>query len=220
VSASQARPAASTAQLPVGAQLGHILMGAHLPAGWGPIHAVQHPEIDSGSLLLPVDGPRPGQYICSAMGSSAGAGDFIYWWARSYASVGLQYRSDAGGLSPAVVNLTIGAFDPGYAARTIALTAKLAGRCRAFKDRYLNRDPVATRTAVVPLLGDQNLYVVSVEREPGVKVTDQVLLARLGNDVVGVDANDAGGGGVRSVTVKGFAAWLISVLQARCGSCT
>lgn len=200
----------SAAQIPTGTQLGHLLVDARLPAGWSQVTGVAHDEQDSGPLPEPVEGPQPRQYVCPAVNGYAQAATFTDWWGRSYASLVVQYPSEQG---PPEVTLTLAAYDPGYAARTMALTAELAGHCESFKDTYVNGYRVTATTTAVAHLGSQNLYLVSVEHTPYGNVTGQVLLVRVGNEIAGVDTNDAGGGSVRPATVQGFAAWLTGLLQ-------
>lgn len=207
---STARPGAPAAHIPTGAQLGHLLLSAHPPAGWRPDNAAAHNEQNTGPFLQPANGPQPGQYKCTAVGSGTLAMDFMAWWNKSEASITLQYPADPG---PPQVDLTLGAFEPGYAAKTIDMTAALASRCRSFKDKYMYNYRNTTSTTVLPHLGNQNLYVQSVAHTPHGKITDRILLVRVGNDLVGVDTNNAGGGNVRPATVKGFAGWLMHLLS-------
>lgn len=202
-----ARPGTSAAP-PTGSQLGEFLKHLKLPAGWSHANGAGGGEVDSGGTARP--GPGPSQVICSRLDSSAYASTFIGWWAESYASQVVTYPPEAQNLPE--VTLTLGVFRPGYAARTMALVSSLAGRCRSFVDHYPPHDPDTVSATAVPHLGDQNLYLTSVERTKDGNITDQVLLTRVGNDIAGVDSNDAGGGAVRPATVKGFAGWLAGLL--------
>ncbi len=209
--AATARPSASATQIPTGTQLGHLLLSARLPAGWGLVTGVPHSESDTGALLQPVVGPQRGQDACPALRSGLMALTFVDWWVRSNAFISVVY---AKGYGPPEVGLTLGAYEPGYAARIMTTVTELARRCRSFRDSYASNYPVTTHATVIVGLGDQNVSVVSVEKERYGSVTGQMILARVGNDLVGVDTNNAGGGNVRPATVRGFAAWLIRVLQS------
>jgi hypothetical protein len=197
--------------IPTGTQLGHLLLSGRLPAGWGQVTGVAHNESDTGALLQPVVAPQRGQDTCPALRSGLMALTFVDWWVRSNASMSVVY---AKGYGPPEVGLVLGAYEPGDAARVMSAVTELARRCRSFRDSYAYNYPVTARATVIAGLGDQNISVVSVEKERYGSVTGQMVLARVGNDLVGVDTNNAGGGSVRPATVRGFAAWLIHLLPS------
>lgn len=208
-------PGSPAAALPLGTQLGQLLKGAHYPAGWKPATAVAHNEIDSGSTLSPGFGPPRKGYVCPAVDSAASALNFTTWWGRSYASIVLQYPGQA--LSTPQVNLTLGAYSPGNAAKTIAQVAALASRCRSFRDQYMSHSRATASTRVIPHLGDQNLFLTSVNDTPNGKLTGQVLLVRSGSYLVGVETTTGTDGHVRPATVQGFAGWLLQLLHSKYG---
>lgn len=201
------RPVPSTAP-PTGTQLGQLLTHTKLPAGWRRASGAGGGATNSGGLAEP--GPGPSQDNCSAVDDIAAAGTFIAWWSESNAALTVEYPHEAQSLPMA--DLALGVFPPGYAAKTMSLVSALASRCRSFVDKLPPHNRVTTSTTVVPHLGDQNLYLTSTAHTKYGNITDQVILARVGNDIVGVNSNDAGGAAVRPATMKGFAAWLAQLL--------
>ena len=204
------RPGASRAAPPTGTQLGQFLAHLTLPAGWSHATGTGGGATNSGGIVNQGPGPAASQKICSVLDSSAYASTFVEWWAESYASQIVTYPRQAQSLPE--VSLSLGVFQPGYAAKTMSLVSALAGHCRSFVDKYPPHDRDTVSAAVVSHLGDQSLYLTSTEHTKDGNITDQVLLVRVGSDVVGVDSNDAGGGAVRPATVEGFAGWLAGLL--------
>jgi hypothetical protein len=206
-------PGAATAALPTGTRLGQILGGASLPAGWSHANGAGGGQGNSGSMYEIGAGPTSYENSCTTVNSVVTALDFVGWWASSYATMVLTYPSNAVNLPQ--VTLTVGAYKPGYAARTMAFAAGLIGRCHSFRDKNLNNDPVTTSVQAIPRLGQQNLLLTSVEGTSNGPVTAHMVLVREGNDIVGADSNNAVGGDVRPATLQGFAAWLLQLLQPK-----
>lgn len=207
--AASPRPGGSPAA-PTGTQLGQFLKHTQLPAGWSHANGAGGGETSSGGTVNPGSGPQPTQNSCSTLDTSAQASTFIEWWAESNASLIVSYPREPQNLPE--VTLSVGVFRPGDAAKTIARLSAQASRCRSFRDKYPPHDRDTVATSTVGHLGDQNLYLASVDYSKDGKITDQVLLVRSGNEVAGVDTNDAGGGAVRAATVRGFAGWLLGLL--------
>jgi hypothetical protein len=204
-------PGASTAAAPpTGVQLGQFLKHLQLPAGWIHARGTGGGETDSGGTVDPGTGPQRSQDNCSTLDSSAQASTFIRWWSESNASMIVTYPRDPQSLPE--VTLSLGVFQPGDAAKAMAKLSALAADCRSFLDKYAPHDRTTVSASVVSHLGDQNVYLTSIDYSKDGKITDQVLLARSGNAMAGVDTNDAGGGAVRAATVQGFAGWLLGLL--------
>jgi hypothetical protein len=210
--ATSPAPGGSTAAPPTGSQLGQFLKHTQLPAGWSHANGAGGGETDSGGTAVPGSGPQPAQNNCSTLDSSAQASTFIQWWAESTASLIVTYPRQPQNLPE--VTLSLGVFRRGDAAKTMARVSAQAGRCRAFRDKYPPHDRDTVATSTVRHLGDQNVYLTSIDYSKDGKITDQLLLVRSGNDIAGVDTNDAGGGAVRAATVQGFAGWLLGLLPA------
>ena len=207
--ATSPRPGGSTAP-PTGTQLGQFLKHTRLPAGWSHANGAGGGETDSGGTADPGSGPQPAQNNCSTLDTSAQASTIIEWWAESNASLIVTYPRQPQNLPE--VTLSLGVFQPGDAAKTMARLSALASRCRSFRDRYAPHDRATVATGTVRHLGDQNVYLTSIDHSKDGKITDQLLLVRSGNDIAGVDTNDAGGGAVRAATVQGFGGWLLGLL--------
>jgi hypothetical protein len=203
------RPSSSTAAVPTGNQLGKVLAGARLPAGWK-----QAPGPDnlatSGSLNMAGDGPEPAEYTCKYLDSGLQAGYFISWYSSSSASIILVYPSSAARLPQ--VTLNIGGYAPGAAAKSMAKTAALMAHCRSFRDAGLDGDPTRTSVRTIPHLGNRNLFLTSTEHTKDGTLIGQMLLVQDGNFIVAVDTNTGLDGDVRPATVQGFGGWLVQLL--------
>jgi hypothetical protein len=196
------------AAIPVGTQLGALLAGAHLPAGWTHAQGAGNGMANSGSLNTAGDGPPPGQYGCKYVDGSVQAGYIVNWWASSSATMILTYPSAA---NTPTVNLTIAAYAPGAAAKDMAKAAALIAHCRSFRDPGLDNDRDTTSVTTIPNLGDQNLFLTSREDTSNAgTLTGQLLLIRAGDYILavsnGVDA-------LRPATVRGFGGWLWQLLE-------
>jgi hypothetical protein len=197
--------------VPTGVQLGKILSAAHLPAGWK-----LAPGADSSSNSGPLNtttqqGPQPAEYACRFLSSGVQAEYIVSWWQESDATMLLEYPSKATTLPQ--VTLTVAAYAPGDAAKNMAKAAALMAHCRSFRDPSLDHDRDQTSVKNVPHLGDQNLFLTSSEQTSAGTVTGQLLLARVGNYIVGVATNTGDAGDVRPATVQGFGGWLAQLLE-------
>jgi hypothetical protein len=206
-------PGGSLSVIPTGPQLARVLGDARPPSGWSHAQGKGGGQANSGPVNKPPYGPGRSEYICSALDSAVQAYTLISWWSSSQASMILTYPSEPANLPQ--VDLDIGAYQPGYAAKTITGLSTLIGRCRSFHDKFGSGALTTTSMRTIPRLGDQNVFLTSVENSSGGKITAQVLLARVGNYIAGVDTNTADDGNVRPATVQGFAGWLIQLLQSR-----
>jgi hypothetical protein len=205
----------TTSTISDGTQLGQILGHAQPPTGWSSGSGLNSGEINSGSMLDdPPPGPGRGQYTCSALDTAVQAYGIIAWWSSSSATRKLTYTSSQPGVSP-LVTLAVGGYEPGYAVKTMDNLATLIGGCHSFHDKFGSGRPTTTSMRTIPHLGDQNLFLTSVQVESGVKVTAQVFLVRVGDYIVGVDTNTADAGDVRPATVQGFGGWLVQLLQSK-----
>lgn len=195
---------AATAATPTGNQIGQWLASLPLPKGWARPGGAGNGETTSGSMITPPYGPNHRETICSAIGFGDQASQEIDWWSMSNATLQIDYPSDT---DLPDVELSVGVFKPGYAARTIGYYAGIVRRCRSFRDHYLHNDASHASMTTVPHLGDQNIFVTSSVHTGNVgTMTGRVLLVRVGNDLVACD--DGTSNNVRAATVQGFAAWL------------
>jgi hypothetical protein len=209
------KPSSAVGTISNGTQLGQILSQARPPTGWSSGSGLNSGEINSGSMLdNPPPGPGREQYTCSAMDTAVQAYSIIAWWSSSSATRNLAYASSQPGVSP-LVTLAVGGYEPGYAVKTMDNLATLIGHCHSFHDKFGSGRLTTTSMRTIPHLGDQNLFLTSVQVESGVKVTAQVFLVRVGNYIVGVDTNTADAGNVRPATVQGFGGWLVQLLQSK-----
>jgi hypothetical protein len=205
-------PGSPAGAIPTGTQLGALLAGAHLPAGWK--HAPGTGSIDnSGSQAMVNTGPTPAEYSCKYVDSALQAGYIVNWWSSSDATMILIYPTRAATLPQ--VTLTVAAYAPGRAAENMAKAAALMAHCRSFRDPGLDNDPTTTSVRTIPHLGNQNLFLTSREHTSNAgTLTGQLLLIRDGNYIAGVDTNTGEDGNVRPATVQGFGGWLVQLLRS------
>jgi hypothetical protein len=206
-------PGASSTAILNGVQLAQILDHAPPPSGWSSGKGLSSGESNSGSMVTPPYGPQRSNSMCSDLNSAVQAMSFIQWWSSSNAVRNLTYPSEPADLPQ--VDVAVGAYQPGYAAKTMAKAAALIGSCRSFHDKAVSNALITTSTRTIPSLGDQNLFLTSVENASTGKITAQVFLVRVGNYIVGVDTNTASAGQVRPATVQGFGGWLVQLLQSK-----
>jgi hypothetical protein len=207
-------PSASSTAIPTGTQLGKMLAGAHLPAGWTHAQGAGSGIEDSGSANMAGTGPEPAEYACKYLDSSLQAAYIINWWSSSYASLLLIYPSESANLPQ--VTVTVGAYAPGDAAKNMARAGALMARCRSFRDPGIDNDRDTTSVKTIPHLGDRNLFLTSREYTSNAgTLTAQLLLIQDGSYILGVDTNTAAGGNVRPATVQGFGGWLVQLLRSR-----
>jgi hypothetical protein len=169
---------------------GRLLKGVALPAGWitAPDLGVGVNETDSGSLILPEPaGPPSGGGRCTLLGPGVSALEFINWWDVSDAALNVEDAVDG-----QEATLMVGGFQPANdAGKVMPAVASLAGKCRSFRDGQGGRDSVTTGAmAQAAQIGSQNLYLVSKAHTPSGTVESQVLFARVGSYLIGVDTDD------------------------------
>jgi hypothetical protein len=202
-------PGSSAAAIPTGVQLGKVLNGTHLPAGWK-LPPGSGDLSNSGPTNMSQNGPPPHEYACKYVGGGAQAGYIVSWWSSSNASMILEYPAIPGNLPQ--VNLGIAAYAPGAAAKNMAKAAELIARCRSFRVPGLpGHDTTSVKT--IPHLGTQNLFLTAKDHLSSGSITDQMLLVRDGNYIVSVDTNTGTDGNVRPATVQGFGGWLLQQLR-------
>jgi hypothetical protein len=196
---------------PTGTQLGSLLTHARLPAGWGP-GANSSPEDDSGPWVSEPAGPASGEDSCPELGPGVSALDFIGWWSVSDATLIVVQNNPSSSdfLSP-MMNLTIGAYQPADdASRTLSAVTGLVATCTSFTD--FSGDS-GTVSAAAPHLGSQSLYLTSTVQTSNVgPIVDQVLLARVGNYVIGVDTSTATSSPISRSTLEEFGASLAGLV--------
>jgi hypothetical protein len=201
-------------KIPVGTQLGSLLTHARLPAGWGAGADGNSPEVDSGSSLDHPLGPPSGQDSCATLGPAVEALDFIGWWAVSKATLIVQNNQNSGGLSPPIMDLTIGAYQPsGNAGRTLSAVTSLAGGCKSFTDS--SGDSGTVSSAAIPQIGSQSVYLTStVQTSNAGPIVSQVLLAQVGSYVVGLNTSTGTSAPISESTVVQFGSWLAGLVQS------
>lgn len=202
-------PSSSAGAIPNGNQLGQVLSGAHLPAGWKPAPGADNLGT-SGATNMAGEGPTAAEYSCNYVDSGGQVSYLINWWSAANASEVLVYPT-SGSLSQLTV--IIGAYLPGDAAKDMAKAAALMAHCRSFRDPGLDGDPTRTSVQSIPHLGDQNLFLTATEHTKYGTLTGQMIMVRAGNYIVGVDTNTGDDGNVRPATVQGFGDWLLQQLQ-------
>lgn len=214
-SASPVGSSSAAGKVSAGSQLGSLLTHAQLPAGWAQATGVT-PEQDSGPSLEIAAGPPAGQDTsCETLDSDASALTFVDWWSVSHAS--LIAKSTApqgnGSLFTPQVNLTVGGYQPAAdASRTLSTAASLAGHCASFTDNQ--GDSVAVSTGTVPQISGQSFFLTSTSQTATGPVVTQVLLAEVGNYLIGVDTSTALDGTVSQATVEQLGAWLAKLVQS------
>lgn len=173
-----------------GTELAGLLTGVALPAGWikAPDLGVGVNETDSGPVILPEPaGPPAGGGNCTLLDPGASALEFINWWDVSDAALNVEDAVDG-----QEATLMVGGFQPANdAGQVMPALASLAGRCRSFRDREGGRESVTTGSiAQAAQIGSQNLYLVARAHTPSGPVVTQVLFARVGSYLIGVDTAD------------------------------
>lgn len=200
-------------KIPVGTQLGSLLTQAKLPAGWTASDSGS-PEIDSGSSLDQPLGPPSGQDSCVTLGPAVEALDFISWWAVSKATLIVQSNQNSSSLSPPVMDLTIGAYQPADdAGRALSAATSLAQSCKSFTDS--SGDSGTVSSAAAPQIGSQSLYLTStVQTSNAGPIVSQVLLARVGSYVVGLNTSTGTSAPISQSTVMQLGSWLAALVQS------
>jgi hypothetical protein len=208
-----AKPGASAAAMPTGTQLGQAIGSVRLPTGWTHAQGTGGGQVNSGSMITPPNGVPPSQDSCSVLDSNVSSMAVLAWWSSSYDSMVLTYPSIPANLPQ--LNVSAGLYKPGYAAKTMAFLTTLIGHCHSFGDKFLSNDPVTVSVTTVPHLGQQNLFLTSVEHTSAGVITARMILVEDGNVIVGSDTNTATDGDVRPATLQGFAYWMLQVLQSK-----
>jgi len=214
-SASPVSSSSANGKVSVGSQLGSLLTHAQLPAGWAQTTGAI-PEQDSGPSLEIVAGPPAGQDTsCETLDSDASALTFVGWWSVSNATLITKSTAPlpSGSLFTPQVNLTIGGYQPAsYASQTLSTAASLASHCASFTDNQ--GDSVTVSTGTVPQISGQSFYLTSTSQTSSGPIVAQVLLAEVGNYLIGVDTNTALDGTVSQATVEQLGAWLAKLVQS------
>jgi hypothetical protein len=182
---------ASTASTPTGPELAKLLPPhVSLPPGWTPSHlriAYWNRTAKFSKPLAELGPPLPGSSDCSSWTSSLSPQDVLGNWEMSFAIAEAYPPGMPVTMEPVV--LEAADFRPGDALRQLAADAALARRCPHYRDPS-NNSKVTVTAAPVPGLGQQSLYIDLVNPYPlgGSIIHDhtQVLLARVGNDIIGV----------------------------------
>jgi hypothetical protein len=212
--ASPASSSSAGGKVSVGSQLGSLLTHAQLPAGWEQATGAI-PEQDSGPSLEIVAGPPAGQDTsCETLDSDANALTFVGWWSVSNATLIVKSTAPPGSalFSPQAV-LTVGGYQPAdYASRTLSTAASLASHCPSFTDSQ--GDSVTVSTGTVPQISSQSFYLTSTSQTASGPIVAQVLLAEVGNYLIGVDTNTALDGTVSQATVEQLGAWLAKLVPS------
>jgi hypothetical protein len=201
-------------QPPTGTQLGSLLTHAKLPAGWGPVQGGASAEDDNGDFVQSPSGPQSQPHGCSIMGSAMVATYFTDWWSVSYASYTIQNTAGSNASNAAIMDLTIAAYRPASdIAQTLSMASSLEGGCKSFTDSSGN--PVTVSLATVPGIGSQNLYLRSTTQVSGAgpSVT-QLLLAPVGNFLIGVDTGTATSAPISQATIDSMGTWLAGLARS------
>jgi hypothetical protein len=216
-SPSPAGSSSSAGKVSAGTQLGSLLTGAQLPAGWSQDTGAGDPETDSGSSLDQIAGPPSGQDTsCESLDSATSALLFVDWWSVSNATLILQGTPQNGSLLTPQLTLTIGGYKPAdYASRTLSTATSLASGCGSFTSSLGNSVTVTSSTSTVPQIGSASVYLASTTQMSSGPDLTQVLLAQVGNYVIGVDTSSALDGTVSEATVDQFGQLLARLVQAR-----
>jgi hypothetical protein len=202
-------PSSPATAIPTGTELGKLLGGAALPAGWKHAQGMGNGMQNSGPVNGTATGPPPAEYTCKYLDSSVQAGYILSWYSASNASMILTYPSEPANLPE--VNLTVAAYPPGGAAKNMAKAAALMAHCRSFRDPGEDHDRDKTSVKTIPHLGNQNLFLTSKEYTGNAgTLTGQLLLIQDGNYILGVSN---GISAVRPATVQGFGGWLVQLLE-------
>jgi hypothetical protein len=208
---SPASPGSSAGKVPTGTQLGSLLMDAQLPSGWQ--QAAIDTEQDSGPVNYQVPSGPPAT-TCDTLDSATNSLELIGWWSVSDAALIITSTTPPPVLAfTPQMNLTVGGYLPGdYISRTLSLAASLAGRCGSFTNNQGDSNTITTGT--VPQISGHSFYMNSTSQTPNGPIADQVLVAQVGNYLIGVDTNSALDGAVSQATLEQMGAWLARLVRS------
>lgn len=148
------------------------------------------------------------------MGSNMVATYFTNWWSVSDASYVIENTGASNPSNTDIIDLTIAAYRPVTdITQTLSMTSRLEGTCKSFTDSSGN--PVTVSLATVPDIGSQNLYLRSTTQVSGAGPSlTQLLLAQVGNYLIGVDTGTATSADISQATLDSMATWLTGLARS------